>query len=166
MYTEAAAVIDGLQASREHAAAARAATTQEPERRITQSLRSGDGVATAYLMRLELLMKAIDDPELAATLNTYDTPVPAARLRQYLGLTGAATGYIVTRQIERRRSTALADLLRQMRAQSGGPGPRGAGVAGAGCATTVSDRVLGGGSCCCQWVASFFRFCCRRFRLV
>lgn len=39
------------------------------------------------------------------------------------GLTGAATGYIVTRQIERRRSTALADLLRQMRAQSGGPGP-------------------------------------------
>ncbi|MFJ3644446.1 DUF6313 family protein [Streptomyces murinus] len=39
------------------------------------------------------------------------------------GLTGAATGYIVTRQIERRRSMALAELLRQMRAQSGGPGP-------------------------------------------
>jgi hypothetical protein len=39
------------------------------------------------------------------------------------GLTGAAAGYIVTRQIERRRSTALAELLRQMRAQSGGPGP-------------------------------------------
>ncbi|MEU1260434.1 DUF6082 family protein [Streptomyces chartreusis] len=84
VYTEAAAVIDDIKASRERAAAARAATTREPERRIAQPLRSGDEVATAYLMRLELLMKAIDDPELAATLNTYDTPVPAARLRQYL----------------------------------------------------------------------------------
>ncbi|WP_430379249.1 DUF6313 family protein [Streptomyces sp. B1-3] len=39
------------------------------------------------------------------------------------GLTGAAAGYIIMRQIERRRSTALGELLRQMRAQSGGPGP-------------------------------------------
>lgn len=38
------------------------------------------------------------------------------------GLTGAAAGYLVTRQIERRRSITLVTLLERMRAQSGGPG--------------------------------------------
>ncbi|WP_331733288.1 DUF6313 family protein [Streptomyces sp. NBC_00080] len=36
-------------------------------------------------------------------------------------VTGAAAGYLVTRQIERRRSIALDELLERMRTQSGGP---------------------------------------------
>ncbi|MCX4993387.1 DUF6313 family protein [Streptomyces sp. NBC_00568] len=43
------------------------------------------------------------------------------------GLTGAAAGYLVTRQIERRRSTDIAELLDRMQSQSGGPGPPAAG---------------------------------------
>lgn len=37
-------------------------------------------------------------------------------------LTGAAAGYLITRQIDRRRSIDLAVLLEQMSAQAGGPG--------------------------------------------
>ncbi|MFJ3644448.1 DUF6082 family protein [Streptomyces murinus] len=85
VHEEAAAAIDRIQASRERAAAAaRPTEPREPERRIVEPLRSNAGIATADRMRLELLMKAIDDPELAATLNTYDAPVSASRLRQYL----------------------------------------------------------------------------------
>jgi hypothetical protein len=84
VYEEAAAVIDHIQASRERAAAARTATTRKPERRIAEPLRSGGDVTAAYRMRLTLLMKAIDDPELAATLDAYDSPVSTSRLRQYL----------------------------------------------------------------------------------
>ncbi|MFB6641592.1 DUF6082 family protein [Streptomyces chartreusis] len=84
VHAEAAAAVDRMQASRERAAAARAATPPEPERRIAEPPLSGGDVTTAYRMRLQLLMKAIDDPELAATLDTYDTPVSAPRLRQYL----------------------------------------------------------------------------------
>ena len=84
VYEEAAAALDRVQASRERAAATRAATPREPERRIAEPHRSGGDVAAAYHMRLELLMKAIDDPDLAATLDVYDSPVSASRLRQYL----------------------------------------------------------------------------------
>lgn len=42
-------------------------------------------------------------------------------------LTGATAGYLVTRQIDRRRSMDLALLLEQMRAQAGGPGPPASG---------------------------------------
>jgi len=84
VYEEAAAAIDRIQASRERAATTRAATPREPERRIAEPHHSGGDVAAAYHIRLELLMKAIDDPELAATLDAYDEPVSASRLRQYL----------------------------------------------------------------------------------
>jgi len=84
VYAEAVAAIDHVQASRERAAAARTARTREPERSITEPLRSRGDVTAAYRMRLALLMKAIDDPELAATLDAYDSSVSTSRLRQYL----------------------------------------------------------------------------------
>ncbi|WP_430379250.1 DUF6082 family protein [Streptomyces sp. B1-3] len=82
---EAAAAVDRIQASRSRAAeASRARRTRESERRIAEPLHRDGGITASYSMRLELLMKAIDDPELAATLDTYDVHVPASRLRQYL----------------------------------------------------------------------------------
>ncbi|WP_432176686.1 DUF6082 family protein [Streptomyces sp. Tue6028] len=85
VYEEAAAAIERIQASRDRAAAAsRTTKAREPERPVAGPLRSGGDIAAAYRMRLELLMKAIDDPELAATLDAYEAPVSAARLRQYL----------------------------------------------------------------------------------
>lgn len=85
VYEEAAAAVYRVQESWERAATApRTGEAREPKRHIAEPLLSGYGIAAAYRMRLELLMKAIDDPELAATLDTYDAPVSAARLRQYL----------------------------------------------------------------------------------
>ncbi|NUV62592.1 DUF6082 family protein [Streptomyces sp. CAI-85] len=68
----------------EEAAARRTTTPLEPRQRMAEPPRGGGDVTAAYRMRLELSMKAVDDPELAATLDADDSPVSASRLRQYL----------------------------------------------------------------------------------
>jgi hypothetical protein len=85
VHEEAAAAVDRIQTTRARAAQAwQTRRTRESERRIAEPPHSDGGTTASYRMRLELLMKAIDDPELAATLDTYDVHVSATRLRQYL----------------------------------------------------------------------------------
>lgn len=86
---EAASAAGHVQAALERAAARaearRADAARKAARRHEDLRRSSIDAETAmHRLRFELLMKAVDDPDLAAVLHVYDTDVSPARRRQFL----------------------------------------------------------------------------------
>ncbi|WP_266849276.1 DUF6082 family protein [Streptomyces sp. NBC_00568] len=87
----AAAAVERMQAAGSLAGqggeAKRRITTLRNARKRAKTLsrfRSEDAQTAAYRMQYELLAKAMDDPELAAVLDTYDADVSPGRQRQLL----------------------------------------------------------------------------------
>lgn len=82
---EAASAAGHVQAALERAAARAEARRADAARRHEDPRRSSiDAEPALYRLRFELLMKAVDDPDLAAVLHVYDTEVSPARRRQFL----------------------------------------------------------------------------------